>query len=186
MTGKTIRDITADIKKCDFRGCTVFGKFQNTKAKLEYTKNNLPKKYIDRLIDFKVPDDVTLTTTDVYLAMLEGGFIRTIKGLDNVKQMVDYNLVPLKEKIWNYRKTICEHKIDISYTGAFIYEYGMESIGKENYYINLEARAKEAYLNGDMDYVSKVYNDLNKETKQNIVSLALKDRKRSICKKTQK
>ena len=158
MTGKTIRDITADIRKCDFRGCTVFGKFQNTKAKLEYTNNNLPKKYIDRLINYK-----------------------GIKGLDNVKQIVDYNLVPLKEQIWNYRKVIREYNIDISYTGAFIYEYGMESIGRENYYINLEARAKDAYLKGDMDYVSKVYNELDKETKQSIVSLALKDRKRSFC-----
>ena len=181
MTGKTIRDITADIRKCDFRGCTVFGKFQNTKAKLEYTNNNLPKKYIDRLINYKVSDDAVLTTTDVYIAMLEGRFVKGIKGLDNVKQMVDYNLVPLKEQIWNYRKVIREYNIDISYTGAFIYEYGMESIGRENYYINLEARAKDAYLKGDMDYVSKVYNELDKETKQSIVSLALKDRKRRFC-----
>ena len=107
--------------------------------------------------------------------------MKGIKGLDNVKQMVDYNLVPLKEQIWNYRKVIREYNIDISYTGAFIYEYGMESIGRENYYINLEARAKDAYLKGDMDYVSKVYNELDKETKQSIVSLALKDRKRSFC-----
>ena len=184
MIGKTIRDISADIRKCDFRGCTVFGKFQNTKAKLEYTENNLPKEYMDRLINFKVQNDIVLTTTDVYLCMLEGRPIRGIKGLEKVKQLVDYNLTSLKEQIWNYRKVIHDYNIDISYTGTFIYEYGMESIGRENYFINLEARAKDAYLKGDMDYVSKVYNDLDKETKQSLVSLALKDRKRSICKKT--
>lgn len=62
----------------------------------------------------------------------------------------------------------------------------MESIGKENYYIDIERRAKEAYLNGDMDYVEVVFKDLNKETKRKLVSLALKDRKRKICEKTSK
>ena len=55
---------------------------------------------------------------------------------------------------------IRDFKIDISYTGAFMYEYGMESIGKENYYIDLDRRAKEAYLKGDMDYVESVFKDL--------------------------
>lgn len=176
MTGKTIREITADIKKCDFRGCRVFGKFQNTKAKLEYTDNNLPKEYIERLINFKVPDDAVLTTDNIYIDMLEGNIILGTKGLEKVKQMVDYNLTGLKERIWKYRNVIHDYKIDISYTGVFIYEYGMESIGKENYYIDLETRAREAYKKGDMDYVESVFKDLDKETKRNLVSLALKDR----------
>lgn len=56
--------------------------------------------------------------------------------------------------------------------------------GKENYYIDLEGRAKEAYLKGDLDYVEYVFNDLDKETKRLLVSLALRDRKRKLCKKT--
>jgi len=57
-----------------------------------------------------------------------------------------------------------------------MYQYGMESIGQENYYIDLDGRAKEAYLKGDMDYIESVFKELTKETKRNIVSLALKDR----------
>ena len=57
----------------------------------------------------------------------------------------------------------------------------MESIGKENYYIDLETRAREAYLKGDMDFVESVFKELDKETKRNLVSLALRDRKRKIC-----
>lgn len=178
LDGKTIREISADIRKCDFRGCTVFGKFQNSRAKLEYTDNNLPKDYVDRLINFKVPDEAILTTDNIYIAMQEGAIIRGIKGIEKVKQMVDYNFTNINEKIWNYRKVIRDYKIDISYTGAFIYQYGMESIGKENYYIDLEGRAKEAYIKGDMDYVEDVYKELDKETKSRLVSLALKDRKR--------
>ena len=178
LDGKTIREISADIRKCDFRGCTVFGKFQNTRAKLEYTDNNLPKEYVERLINFKVPEEAVLTTDDVYIAMQEGGVVKGIKGLERVKQMVDYNLTAVNERIWDYRKVIRDYKIDISYTGVFIYQYGMESIGKENYYIDLEGRAKEAYIKGDIDYVESVYKDLDKETKSRLVGLALKDRKR--------
>lgn len=65
-----------------------------------------------------------------------------------------------------------------------MYQYGIESIGKENYYINLELRAKDAYLRNNMDYVESVFKDLDKETKRNLVSLALRDRKRKFCKKT--
>lgn len=65
-----------------------------------------------------------------------------------------------------------------------MYQYGIESIGKENYYINLELRAKDAYLRNNMDYVESVFKDLDKETKRNLVSLALRDRKGKICKKT--
>ena len=62
----------------------------------------------------------------------------------------------------------------------------MDSIGKENYYISLERRAKDAYLKGDMSYVEEVFRELDKETKRNLVRLALKDRKGRICKKAQK
>lgn len=184
MIGKTIREITADIKKCDFRGCIVFGKFQNSKAKLEYTQNNLPEEYIERLINYKVPEEAVITTDNVYLDMMEAKLIRGTNGLNKVKQMVDYNLSDIKERIWNYRTVIRDYNIDISYTGAFIYQYGMESIGKENYYIDLEGRAKEAYLKGDLEFVEYVFNDLDKDTKRLLVSLALKDRKREFCKKT--
>lgn len=71
MIGKTIKEISADIRKCDFRGCIVFGKFQNSKAKLEYTDNSLPKEYIERLINYKVPEEAVLTTDDVYITMLD-------------------------------------------------------------------------------------------------------------------
>lgn len=183
MDGKTIREISADITKCDFRGCTVFGKFQNTKAKLEYTDNNLPREYIDRLVNYRVPRDALLTTTDVFIAMQEGGVVKGIQGLEKVKQMVDYNFTTINENIWKYRKIIHDYQINIAYTGAFIYQYGMESIGKENYYIDLECRAKEAYLNGDIDYVESVYKELDKETKGRLVSLALKDGKEEFVKK---
>ena len=98
LDGTTIKEISADITKCDFRGCTVFGKFQNSKAKLEYTENNLPKEYIDRLINFKVPPEVILTTDNMYLDMLEGKVVRGTIGLENVKQIVDYDLTNLKKR----------------------------------------------------------------------------------------
>lgn len=98
LDGKTIREITADIKKCDFRGCLVFGKFQNTKAKLEYTENNLPKEYIERLINFKVPEEAVIPTDTVYIDMLEGSTTRGVNGLSKVKQMVDYDLSKIKER----------------------------------------------------------------------------------------
>jgi len=186
LDGKTIKEITADIKKCDFRGCTVFGKFQNSRAELEYTDENLPREYIDRLIKYKVPEEAILTTTDVYIGMLDGTLIRGIKGIEKVKQMVDYNLTDLNERIWDYRTVIRDYNIDISYTGVFIYQHGMESIGKENYYIDLEGRAKEAYINGDMDFVERVYKQLDKETKSRLVSLALKDGKEKFVKKHKK
>ena len=53
----------------------------------------------------------------------------------------------------------------------------MESIGRENYYIDFNKRAKDAYINGDINYVESVFKELNKDTKKNIVSLALKDGK---------
>lgn len=183
LDGKTIREITADIRKCDFRGCTVFGKFQNSKAKLEYTENNLPLEYIERLINYKVPEEAILTTDNVYIDMIEGNLVRGTNGLEKVKQMVDYNLTPLKERIWNYRTVIRDYKIDISYTGVFIYQYGMESIGQENYYIDLEGRAKEAYLKNDMDYVESVYRELDKDTQRQLVSLALKDGKEQFVRR---
>ncbi len=184
MTGETIKEIVADVTKCDFRGCTVFGKFQNSKAKLEYGDKNLPKEYIDRLEEFEVPENAVMTTDNIYLDMLEGKIIKGTNGIEKVKQMVDYNLTNIKENIWNYRDVICGQGIDISYTGAFIYQYGLESIGRENYLINLELRAKEAYKLGDMDYVESVFKDLDKDTKRSLVGLALRDRKRKVCKKT--
>ncbi len=116
--------------------------------------------------------------------MIEGKIVKGTNGLCKVKQMVDYNMVGLKEKIWKYRNVICEYKIDISYTGAFLYQYGLESIGKENYYIDLELRAKEAYKKKDMDFVENVFKELDKETRKSLTGLALKDRKRGFCKKT--
>lgn len=98
LDGKTIKEISADIRKCDFRGCIVFGKFQNSRAKLEYIDNNLPREYIDRLIDFKVPDEAVLTTDNVYLDMLDGKIVRGTNGLNKLKQMVDYNLSDIKER----------------------------------------------------------------------------------------
>ena len=98
MTGKTIKEISADVKKCDFRGCTLFGKFQNSKAKLEYTDSNLPREYIDRLINYKVPEEAVITTDNVYLDMLDGKIIRGTNGLNKVRQMVDYNLSNIKER----------------------------------------------------------------------------------------
>lgn len=142
MIGKTIREITADIKKCDFRGCLVFGKFQNSRAKLEYTQNNLPEEYIERLINYKVPEEAVITTDSVYLDMMEGKLIRGTNGLNKVKQMVDYNLSNIKERIWNYRTVIKDYNIDISYTGAFIYQYGMESIRKRELLYRLRRKSK--------------------------------------------
>ena len=83
----------------------------------------MPKEYIDRLKNFKVPDDAVITTDNVYLDMLDGRIIRGTNGLDKVKQMVDYDLTNLKEKIWKYRTVIRDYKIDISYTGVFMYQY---------------------------------------------------------------
>lgn len=67
-----------------------------------------------------------------------------------------------------------------------MYEHGMESIGHENYYIDIDRRAKDAYLKGDMDYIESVFKDLEKETKKNLVSLALRDGKEYFVKKHNK
>lgn len=143
----------------------------------------MPKEYIDRLIEYKVPNDAVLTTDIVYINMLEGRLVRGINGIDKVKQMVDYNLAEIKEGIWKYRTVIRDFGIDISYTGAFMYQYGMESIGEENYYIDLEGRAKEAYFRGDMDFVESVFKDLDKDTKRLLVTTALKDGKEKFAKR---
>jgi len=100
--------------------------------------------------------------------------------------MVDFDLSSMRSNIWKYRDVIKKNNIDISYTGAFIYEYGLESVGKENYYIDLERRAKEAYLAGNLAYVEEVFNDLDKETRNKLVTLALRDRTSKICKETSK
>ncbi len=176
IDGKTIREITADITKCDFRGCKVFGKFQNSNAKLEYFNDNLPEDYMNRLKEFKVPDSVKLTTTDVYNAINDGKLVRGMNGLEKIKQMVDYDMTDINEKIWKYREIIRDYNIDISYTGVFIHRFGLDSVGKENYLINLEKQAKEAYMKGDMDYVEHVFKSLDKNTKKSLVGLALKDR----------
>ena len=171
-----IKEITADIKKCDFRGCTVFGKFQNSKAKLEYTSENLPKEYIERLEKFVVPENASITTNIVYLDMIERKIVKGTNGLENVKQMVDYDLTSMRNNIWRYRDVIKKNNMDISYTGAFIHEYGLESVGKENYYIDLERRAKDAFLAGNIGYVEEVFKDLDKETRNKLVTLALRNR----------
>lgn len=184
--GVNIKEISADIQKSDFRGCICFGKFQNTKAKLLYKEKNLPKDYIERLEKYKVPEDVELTTDYMYLNMLERKAIKGMKELDKVKQIVDYDLTTMKKDIWKYRESIKENNIDISFTGAFIEEYGFESLGKENKYIDLETRAKEAYKLGNIEYVEKVFDFLNKETRKNLVTLALRDRKMDFVKEHQK
>ncbi len=183
VDGITIKEISADIRKCDFRGCTVFGKFQNSQAKLIYTEENLPKEYIERLEKYKVDYDAELTTDYAYLDMLEGKIIKGMNGLEKVTQIVDYDLTSMKKNIWKYRDVIKENNINIAYTGAFIYEYGFQSIGKENYYIDLELRAKEAYKNGDIDYVNRVFQDLDKETRRKLITLAFRDRKMKFVKK---
>ncbi|MCI9365071.1 MAG: hypothetical protein HFJ54_00035 [Clostridia bacterium] len=177
MIGVHIKEITADIKKCDFRGCRVFGKFQNSKAKLEYIDESLPKEYIERIEKYKVPENVKITTDIVYLDMIEKKIVKGTNGLEKVKQMVDFDLTSMRNNIWKYREIIKTNNMDISYTGAFIHEYGFDSIGKENYYIDLEKRAKEAYLSGNLDYVEEVFKELDKETKNKLVTLALRDRK---------
>lgn len=184
--GVNIKEISADIQKCDFRGCTVFGKFQNSKAKLIFTEENLPKEYIYRLAKYKIPEDVEITTDYVYLGMLDGKFIKGINGIEKVKQMVDFDLTEIRKNIWKYREIIKENNINISYTGAFIYEYGFKSIGKENYYIDLETRAKEAYKQGNLEYVEEVFEDLDKDAKKNLVTLALRDGEMKFVKKHQK
>lgn len=184
--GVNIKEISADIKKCDFTGCTVFGKFQNTKAKLIYEKQNLPEEYIERLQKYEVPEEVELTTDYLYIDMLEGKIVKGMKGIDNVKQIVDYDLTNMKKSIWKYRDVIKEHNIDISYTGAFINEYGFESIGRENYYIDLETRAREAYKAGNMKFVEEVFDDLDKDAQRKIITLALRDGEMKLVKKHQK
>lgn len=184
--GVHIKEITADIKKCDFRGCIVFGKFQNSKAKLEYNEDNLPKEYIERLSKYQVPYDARITTDIVYLDMIERKIVKGTNGLQKVKQIVDFDLTGMRNYIWKYRNVIKENNIDISYTGAFIYEYGLESIGKENYYIDLEKRAREAYLDGNMKFVEEVFIELDKETKRKLVTLALRDGNIEFAKKHQK
>ncbi len=184
--GINIKEISADIQKCDFRGCIAFGKFQNTKAKLIYTDKNLPMDYIERLEKYKIPEKAELTTDYVYMNMLERKPIKGMKGLDKVKQIVDYDLTSMRKDIWKYRETIRANNIDISYTGAFIEEYGFESIGKENSYIDLETRAKDAYKLGDIQYVEEIFDTLDKETKKNLVTLALRDRKMDFVKEHQK
>ena len=173
--GQTVKETVADIKKCDFRGCKVFGKFQNTKARLEYGEENLPQEYIERLSKYKISEDIEVTTDITYIYMIEGKQIKRVNELKKVKQLVDFDLSNMKEDIWKYRKWIKEDCIDISYTGAFIKEYGLESIGKENYYIDIEGRAKEAYKQGNMEYVEEVFDKIDKDTKKNLVTLALRD-----------
>ncbi len=173
--GINIREIIADVKKCDFRGCTVFGKFQNSKAKLEYTNENLPEEYIKRLKEYEVPYEARITTDIVYLDMLERKIVKGTNGLENVKQMVDFDLTSMNKDIWKYRDVIKNNNININYTGAFIWEYGYDSIGKENYYIDIDTRARDEYKKRNFDYIEMVYDDLSKESKKRLLSLALRD-----------
>lgn len=116
--------------------------------------------------------------------MIERKIVKGTNGLENVKQMVDYDLTSIRNNIWRYRDVIKKNNMDISYTGAFIHEYGLESVGKENYYIDLERRAKDAFLAGNIGYVEEVFKDLDKETRNKLVTLALRNRTKWICKKT--
>ena len=184
--GENIKEISADITKCDFRGCIIFGKFQNSKAKLEYKEENLPRKYIDRLMNYKVPESVEVVTDIVYINMIEGRNLKGLKEVDKVKQIVDFDLTSVKKNIWKYKDVIVKNEINISYTGAFISQYGLKSIGMENYYIDSETHAKDAYGEGNMAYIEEVYDDLSKDTKKKILALALRDRKNRFYKETSK
>ena len=93
-----------------------------------------------------MPYEARITTDIVYLDMLERKIVKGTNGLENVKQMVDFDLTSMNKDIWKYRDVIKNNNININYTGAFIWEYGYDSIGKENYYIDLEERAREEYL----------------------------------------
>lgn len=61
--------MSADIRKCDFRGCKVFGKYQNSKSKLQFDENTIPQDYIKRLEEFRVRDNVRLTSDIIYVDM---------------------------------------------------------------------------------------------------------------------
>ena len=184
--GINIRKIIADIKKCDFRGCKIFGKFQNSKAELEYTDKNLPEEYIKRLKEYEVPYEARITTDIVYLDMIERKIVKGTNGLEKVKQLVDFDLTSMNKDIWKYREVIKNNDININYTGAFIWEYGYESIGKENYYIDLDIRARDAYKDGNFDFIEMVYSDLDKETKKMLLTLALRDGKMKFVKRHEK
>ncbi len=184
--GIDINEISADIQKCNFIGCNIFGKFQNTKARLIYKGNTLPEEYIKRIKEYKVPEESEFATDCMYIDMIERKSAKILKDVEKVKQMVDYDLSTIGKDIWKYKKVIRENDIDISYTGAFIKEIGFKSIGRENYYINLEIRAKDAYKEENFDYIEKVYSDLTKSAKRNLITLALRDRKMKYIEKHEK
>ena len=48
-------------------------------------------------------------------------------------------------------------------------------VRKENYYIDLEARALDSYKKGDIEFAEKLFDDIDKETRNRIISLALND-----------
>ena len=165
----------ANIKNCDFRGCKVFGKFQNDNYYIEYESKNLPEEYMSRIKQNNYPDALKNLASSLYLEMLEGRTPKKVKDIKKLRQIVDFDLTSLKKNIWKYRNLIKETKLNISYTGAFIFEYGLESVGKENYYIDLEARALDSYKKGDIEFAEKLFDDIDKETRNRIISLALND-----------
>ena len=165
----------ANIKNCDFRGCNVFGKFQNDNEYIEYESKNLPEDYMGRVKQNICPDVLKGFAKNLYLDMLQGKPVKKVKEVKKLRQIVDYDLTSLKENIWKYRDLVKETKLNISYTGAFVYEYGLDSIGKENYYIDLEARAIDSYKQGNIEFVEKFFDDIDKETRNRIISLALSD-----------
>lgn len=169
------KEIKANIKNCDFRGCNVFGKFQKENYYIEYENKNLPEEYMTRIKQNNYPDSLKDLASSFYLEMLEGRIPKKVKDIKKLRQIVDFDLTSLKENIWKYRQLIKETNLNISYTGAFIYEYGLESVGKENYYIDLEARALDSYKKGDIEFAEKLFDDIDKETRNRIISLALND-----------
>lgn len=176
----------ANIINCDFRGCNVFGKFQADNEYVEYESRNLPEEYMSRIKQYNYPDDLNNFAKNLYSDMLQGKNIKKVKEVKKLRQIVDFDLTSLKSNIWKYRDLVKETKLNISYTGAFIDEYGLESVGKENYYIDLEARAIDSYKNGNIEYAEKLFNDIDKETRNRIISLALSDGNIEFAKKYKK
>ena len=103
----------ANIKNCDFRGCKVFGKFQNDNYYIEYESKNLPEEYMSRIKQNNYPDALKNLASSLYLEMLEGRTPKKVKDIKKLRQIVDFDLTSLKKNIWKYRNLIKETKLNI-------------------------------------------------------------------------